>query len=225
MSFINQQWLNSLPCHQDWHILHWQMLLCMISSHLHCNQQSPIQFEQWASNWQNLLKTNKLALEFFDCTLSAASFNSLTDTTFAEGSTLGAADWKSQNNFFTLGSSHDWNAPLADIVAQSACASMAAVSPGLNGISIPWKTWVVRSVCFSFFKSCNCEPMVLTLILPDWCFRPAIVTTWLETLLDCAALAASIASSDACLQGPVLPFRCDIKSFFSPLIDPADVQA
>ena len=94
----------------------------------------------------------------FDCTLSAASFNSLTDTTFAEGSALGAAHRKSQNNFFTSGSSHNWNAQLADIVAWSACALMAAVSPGLNGISIPQKTWVVRSVCFCFSKVATASP-------------------------------------------------------------------
>ena len=172
------------------------------------------------TNWPLSLCT------IFDLTFLAPSFNNLVDTIFADGIALGAAVRRSQNNFLTSGSSHDWNAQLAEIIARSAWALIAAFSPWLNGILIPWKTWALRSVCFSFFRS-GSDSETLAVLL-DWgCF--VIVTAWvrdLETLEpDCSIQAASIASAEACLQPPTLPLRWEMNTFLSPLIDPANSQA
>ena len=172
------------------------------------------------TNWPLSLCT------IFSLTFSAASFNNLVNTIFADGIALGAAVQKSQNNFLTSGSSHDWNAQLAEIIAWSAWASMAAFSPWLNGILILQKTWALRSACFSFF--CSGSDSETLAVLLDWgCFE--ILTAWvrdLETLEpDCSVQAASIASADACLQPPTLPLIWEMNTFLSPLIDPANLQA
>ena len=84
------------------------MLLYMISNHQHYGLM--VHIPATINKFKHSLETNQLTLSLctiFDLTFLAASFNNLVDTIFADGIALGAAVWRSQNNFLTSRSSHD----------------------------------------------------------------------------------------------------------------------